>query len=113
MDSMASMEPVSIGLKRYVDACKRIKGKWNWRHAKVFCLTNFDTTHEEDMERIRAIQRCECQPYVMIYNKPTAPAITRRLQRWTNSTIAYAASRQNFYDYQRFKYKKVLGEIRL
>lgn len=107
MDSMESMKPVSIGLKLYVDACKRIKGKWNWRNGKVFCLTNFDTTHEQDMERIRTIQECECYPYVMIYNKPSAPAITRRLQRWTNSTIAYAKC-PDFYEYQAFTYKTVL-----
>lgn len=107
MDSMESMKPVSRGLKLYVDACKRIKGKWNWRNGKVFCLTNFDTNHEQDMERVRAIQECECYPYVMIYNKPSAPAITRRLQRWTNSTIAYAKC-PDFYEYQAFTYKTVL-----
>ena len=105
MDSMQAMEPVKRGLKIYVDACKRIKGKWNWRNGKVFCLTNFDTTHEQDMERIRAIQECECWPYVMIYNKQTAPQITRRLQRWTNSPACYART-QDFEEYQRFTYKK-------
>jgi len=107
MDSMKSIEPVKRGLELYVDACKRIKGKWNWRNAKVFCLTNFDTTHEEDMERIRIIQECECQPYVMIYNKKSAPPVTRRLQRWTNSTIAYAKT-QNINEYQRYTYKAVI-----
>lgn len=56
MDSMDALEPVKRGLRLYVDACKRIKGKWNWRNAKVFCLVNFDTTHEQDMQRIKAIQ---------------------------------------------------------
>ena len=107
MDSMAAMEPVARGLRTYVEACKRINGKWNWRNAKVFCLTNFDTTHEQDMMRIRAIQECECWPYVMIYNKPSAPSITRRLQRWTNNPAAYAAS-TDFVDYQRHTYKKVI-----
>lgn len=109
MDSMGVMEPVKRGLKLYVDACKRIKGRWNWRYAKVFCLTNFDTTFEQDMERIKAIQECECQPYVMIYNKPSAPPILRRLQRWTNNTICYAKTK-DFYEYQKFSYKKVLCE---
>lgn len=107
MDSMSVMEPVKKGLRLYVDACKRIKGKWNWRNAKVFCLVNFDTTFEQDMQRIQAIQACECYPYVMIYNKPSAPPIIRRLQRWTNSTVLYAKCR-DFYEYQRFTYKEVL-----
>lgn len=107
MDSMEALAPVERGLRLYVEACKRIKGKWNWRNAKVFCLTNFDTTHEQDMQRIKAIQDCECWPYVMIYNKPSAPKITRRLQRWTNNAIAYGKT-HDFIDYQRHEYKNIL-----
>ena len=107
MDSMRAIAPVSRGLKLYVEACKWVKGKWNWRNAKVFCLTNFDTTHEEDMERIKAIQECECWPYVMVYNKPSAPSVTKRLQRWTNFPAAYAISK-DFDEYQRHTYKHVL-----
>ena len=109
MDSMNALEPVKRGLQLYVDAFKRINGKWNWRNAKVFCLTNFDTTHEQDMERIKAIQDCECWPYVMIYNKPSAPKITRRLQRWANSAVCYGKT-HDFIEYQRYTYKKVLFE---
>lgn len=107
MDTMEALEPVKRGLKMYVEACKRVKGKWNWRDARVYCLTNFNTTHAEDMARIEAIQECECWPYVMIYNKPSAPAITRRLQRWTNAPPAYAMTK-DFDEYQRKTYKKVL-----
>lgn len=109
MDSMESIESVKRGLRLYVDACKRIKGKWNWRNGKVFCLVGFDTTHKQDMERIKAIQECECWPYVMIYNKKGATSITRRLQRWTNAPAAYAAAK-DFYDYQRHTYKNILIE---
>lgn len=107
MDSMQAINEVKRGLEFYVDACKRVKGKWNWRNAKVFCLTNFNTTHDEDMERIRIIQECQCWPYVMIYNKPSALSITRRLQRWTNNAIIYAAS-PDFMDFQRTSYKKII-----
>lgn len=93
MDSMKDMHRVAAGLKMYRDACKRRNGKWGWRDARVFVLTNFDTTHEQDMERIRLIQECEMHPYVMVYNKPSAPQITRRLQRWTNSAACYATRR--------------------
>ena len=109
MDSMNVIESVRRGLKLYVDACKEIKGKWNWRNAKVFCLTNFDTTFEEDMQRVKVIQECECQPYVMIYNKPSAPKILKRLQRWTNSTILYSQTK-DFWEYQKYEYKKILYE---
>lgn len=107
MDTMESIESVTKGIKLYVDAYKRLNGKWNWRYAKVFCLTNFNTTHEQDMQRIAAIQECECQPYVMIYDKPSAPSITRRLQRWTNGTMFYAKTK-DFMEYQRANYKSVI-----
>lgn len=91
----------------YVEAYKRIHGKWNWRNARVFCLTNFNTTHEQDMKRIKAIQECECWPYVMVYNKNSAPKITRRLQRWTNAAPAYSKT-HDFMEYQRYTYKTIL-----
>lgn len=100
MDSMGVIEPVARGLKLYVDACKRIKGKWNWRNGKVFCLVNFDTTLSQDLERIRKIQECECYPYVMVYNKPSAHPIIKRLQRWTNNTMFYAKY-PDFWSYQK------------
>lgn len=106
MDSINGMDAVKRGLSLYVDACKRLKGKWNWRDAKVFCLTNFNTTHEQDMLRIKAIQNCECWPYVMIYNKPSASQITRRLQRWTNNALCYATYK-DFETYQRDTYKSL------
>lgn len=104
MDTMQSVTSVERGLRLYVDAYRRIHGKWNWRYAKVFCLTNFDTSHEQDMERIRTIQACECWPYVMVYNKPSAPTVTRRLQRWTNNPIIYATAK-DFDDFQATMYK--------
>ena len=112
MDSMSVMKSVEKGLRLYVEACKRLRGKWSWRNAKVFCLTNFDTTHEEDMERIALIQSCECWPFVMIYNKAEAPQITRRLQRWTNNPACYAASHFDFEEYQRTTYKRPVKEGR-
>lgn len=35
----------------------------------VYMLTNFDTTHEQDLERVYAIRDAGYNPYVMIYNK--------------------------------------------
>jgi hypothetical protein len=109
MDNYEERERVAKGLKLYVNACRKVKGKWNWRNAKVFVLTNFNTTHQQDMERIKLIQECECQPYVMIYDKPSAPKITRRLQRWTNNTMLYATNK-DFTEYQQKAYKTVLTD---
>lgn len=100
MDTMESVEPVVRGLNYYVEAHKRIKGRWNWRDAKVYCLVNFGTTFDQDMYRIQKIRECECHPYVMIYNKPSAPKILRRLQRWCNNVMFYSIY-PDFWSYQR------------
>lgn len=107
MDSMKVMEAVERGLLLYRDACKRLNHRWRWRDNKVFCLVNFDTTFEQDMERITRIQNCDYWPYVMIYNKPSAPSIIKRLQRWCNSPLFYSKSK-DFFDFQRHEYKEVL-----
>lgn len=58
-------------------------------HCIVYMLTNYDTTHEEDMYRLRKIEECGFLPDVRIYRKPTAPQITRDLQSWCNNRIVY------------------------
>ena len=106
MDTMQSMEPVKKGLKLYQEAVIRKKGKMNWRQGTVFMLTNFDTSFEQDMERVKAIQECGFRPYVMIYNKPSASQKLKRLQRWTNNVYVYAKCK-TFEEYQ----KHYFGEI--
>jgi hypothetical protein len=57
----------------------------NLRQVQVFCLTNFDSTFEEDLYRIYTLRDMGLSPYVMIYNKDSAPKELKRLQRWCNS----------------------------
>lgn len=51
----------------------------------AYVLTNYDSTHEEDLWRIYTLRGLGYDPYVMIYDKPNAPAETRNLQRWCNN----------------------------
>lgn len=53
---------------------------------QVYVLCNFDTTHEQDLERVMWLKENGYAPYVTIYNKQSLPAghITRQLQRYTN-----------------------------
>ena len=37
-------------------------------------------------------------PYIMVYNKPSAPKEIRKLQRWCNNKFIFK-SVPNFYDY--------------
>ena len=48
-------------------------------------LTNFGSTHEQDLYRVNTLRRMGYDPYVMIYDRPSAPPITRQLQRWVNN----------------------------
>ena len=51
----------------------------------VYVLTNFTSTLDEDLYRIYTLRDLGYDPYVMIYNKPSAPTEIKRLQRWCNS----------------------------
>lgn len=55
----------------------------------VYILTNFGSTHEQDLERVYKVREMGYSTYVMIYDKPNAPKITRHLQRWANSPVIF------------------------
>lgn len=64
-----------------------------------YVLTNFDTTFEQDMERVQILQGLDILPYVMIYRKSTAPKKLRDLQRWSNNRWLYKSC--TFEDYKK------------
>ena len=55
------------------------------RRKCVYVLTNWNSTHEEDLWRVVTLRELGYDAYVMVYNRPSAPKITRQLQRWVNS----------------------------
>lgn len=73
---------------------------WDYRKMSVFVLTNFDTTFEQDLERVYTLRDLGYSPYVMIYDKEHIKAghRLRRLQRWVNSRFAFRAV-ERFEDY--------------
>lgn len=77
----------------------------NSRKRRVYILTNFGSTHEQDLYRINTLRDLSYDPYVMIYEKPTAPPITRKLQRWVNNKWFFYAV-PDFKDFNPDKYKK-------
>ena len=60
----------------------RIKTK---QRLSVYVLCNYNSTFNEDLYRIETLKALGYAPYVMIYNKPEAPPVTRQLQRWVNN----------------------------
>ena len=80
---------------------KRITG-WDKRKMTVYILTNYDTTTEQDLDRIYTLRNLGYWPYVMVYDKQhTKQADTvRRLQRWVNMRAVFEKVNR-FEDYQK------------
>lgn len=65
----------------------------------VYCLTNFNSTMEENLHRIYTLRDMGYDPYVMVYDKPHAPKEIKQLQRWCNNKIIFKSC-PNFSDYK-------------
>lgn len=83
-------------LKLFNDVCG-----FDRRKQIVYVLTNFNSTHKQDLERIYILREMGYWPYVMIYNKNQLPKkhITRKLQRWCNMRPVFVST-PNFADYK-------------
>lgn len=69
---------------------KEISG-WGYQKMTVFILTNFNTTFEQDLERVYLLRNMGYNPYIMIYNKihTNGKDDVGRLQRWVNNRILF------------------------
>ena len=64
----------------------------------VYCLTNFNSSMEENLYRIYTLRDMGYDPYVMVYDKPHAPKEIKMLQRWCNNKIIFKSCKR-FEDY--------------
>lgn len=76
----------------------KYKGKNPDHNAIVYTLVNFDTTLEQDLERIYTLRELGYWAYVMIYNKEHCDPIYNKLQRWVNNRFIFAKCKR-FEDY--------------
>lgn len=90
-------ENLSAKLKMVMEGLERARKET----VSVYVLTNFNSTHEQDMQRVLAIKEAGAHPYVMIYRKPTAPKITRALARWANEPRLFNSCTFAEYDKRR------------
>ena len=98
-DYMRESKAVLQGLELYASLATR---KPHGQYATVYCLTNYDTTMEENLYRIYTLRDMGYDPYVMIYDKPHAPREVRLLQRWCNNRLIFRAEPDfNKYDPKR------------
>ncbi len=78
----------------------KYKGKNPDHNAIVYVLVNFDTTIEQDLERIYTLREMGYWAYVMVYDKEHAKPIYKDLSRWCNNRRIFAKC-PRFEDYKR------------
>lgn len=68
--------------------------------AYLYVLVNFNTSIEQDLDRIYTLRDLGYWPYVMIYDKDKLPKrhIVKHLQRWVNNRKIFETT-TNFEDY--------------
>jgi hypothetical protein len=77
----------------------KIQGKAAYVKKKVYCLTNYWSTFEQDLYRVYWLRDNGYDPYVMIFNKDKAPKKLRYLQRWVNNKLIFRSC-ERFEDYE-------------
>jgi len=60
----------------------------------VYVLTNFNSTHDEDLYRVYTLRDMGFNPYIMVYDKQNAPKSATRLQRWVNNRRIFRATKK-------------------
>lgn len=78
------------------------KFKPHGHKAIVYVLTNYNSTLEQDLERIYTLRELGYWAYVMIYDKGNCRKVYRDLQRWCNNRFIFGAC-QKFEDYNTSK----------
>lgn len=86
-------------LKMFAEICHH---KAHGHKATVYTIVNYDTTIEQDLERIYTLRDLDYWAYVMIYDKQHAAPEYKRLQRWCNMRAVFGAI-PNFEDYKKSK----------
>lgn len=74
---------------------------YDYRKLTVYMLCNFDTTFEQDLERVYLLRDLGYNPYLMLYNKEHIPDghRLRYLQRWVNNRVIFRTCNK-FEDYK-------------
>lgn len=77
----------------------------NERNLIVYVLCNFDTTIEQDLERIYTLREMGYWAYVMLYDKEHIPKghELRKIARWVNNRFIFAKCK-TFEEYSRGSY---------
>lgn len=91
-DLMKNEKPILNGLRIFANHFKK-----DSRSKRVYILTNYNTTLQEDWYRVKRVKELGYSPYVMIYQKGTHPRFLTDLSRWSNNMFLFQA--MEFEDY--------------
>lgn len=86
-------------LTRYFNQFSKHTNLKSYTKKSVYVLTNYNSTLDEDLYRIYTLRDLGYSPYVMIYQKETAPKEIRRLQRWCNCRWIFRST-EKFEEYK-------------
>lgn len=103
-DLMEKEKAVIKGLKKYKEITRAPTEK-----TVVYILTNFNTTIEQDLYRVREVTQLGYLPDIRVYRKPAAPQLLKDLQRWCNNRILFKSC--EFMDYVPRKDGKTIKEL--
>jgi hypothetical protein len=81
---------------RGIDICNR--AGIPCKHMQFFVLIGFDTTHEQNLDRIYSLRDKGCMPFVMPYNK--SDPYQKAMTRWVNSRKIFKTT-----NWENYKYK--------
>lgn len=93
-DLMEQSDAVLRGLNVYAQY-----GRVGRDRRRVYVLTNYNTTPDEDLYRVYKLRELGYLPYIMIYDKEHADVFYRRLQRWCNNVTIWKTC-EKYEDYQ-------------
>lgn len=91
-DLMKNEEGILKGLKIFAKYFQKDE-----RAKRVYILTNYNTTLQEDWYRVKKVTELGYTPYIMIYQKGTQPQFLTDLARWSN--CMYLQRSIDFEDY--------------
>ena len=66
------------------------------KYIMVYVLCNYDTTFDQDLDRIDTLRNLGYSPYVMLYDKENIPRghQLRKLQRWCNNKVLFGSCKE-------------------
>lgn len=96
-DRYEDKEEITLKFKMF----KKLTG-WSYWKMTVYVLCNYDTTFEQDLERIYTLRDMGYSPYVMLYNKEHIPKghRLRKLQRYVCGRQIFRTCK-SFEEYER------------